>query len=75
MTTTLDDPLKTARRAVHAGQFRDAWDELARQSDPVRRSPEWYLLAAMARWRLGEFGPSRAAALPGGAHPLLAGRV
>lgn len=63
MTTTLDDPLKTARRAVHAGQFRDAWDELARQPDPVRRSAEWYLLAAMARWRLGEFGPSRAAAL------------
>ncbi len=63
MTATLDDPLKTARRAVHAGQFRDAWDELARQPEPVRRSPEWYLLAAMARWRLGEFGPSRAAAL------------
>jgi tetratricopeptide (TPR) repeat protein len=63
MTTTLDDPLKTARRAVHAGQFRDAWDDLARQPDPVRRSPEWYLLAAMARWRLGEFGPSRTAGL------------
>jgi len=63
MTTTLDDPLRTARRAVHAGQFRAAWDELARQPDPVRRSPEWHLLAAMARWRLGEFGPSRAAAL------------
>lgn len=63
MTATLDDPLKTARRAVHAGQFRNAWEDLARQSDPIRRSPEWYLLAAMAGWRLGEFGPSRAAAL------------
>jgi len=63
MTTTLDDPLRTARRAVHAGAFREAWEELARQSDPVRRSPEWYLLAAMARWRLGEFAPSRTAAL------------
>lgn len=63
MTTTLEDPLKSARRAVHAGRFRDAWEELARQADPVRRSPEWYLLAAMAGWRLGEFGPSRAAAL------------
>ena len=63
MTATLDDPLKTARRAVHAGRFRDAWDELAQKADPLRRSPEWNLLAAMARWRLGEFGPSRAAAL------------
>ena len=63
MTTTLDDPLKAARRAVHAGRFRDARDELDRQPAVVRRSPEWYLLAAMARWRLGEFGPSRTAAL------------
>jgi tetratricopeptide (TPR) repeat protein len=63
MTTTLDDPLKTARRAVHAGQFRDAWEDLERQPATVRRSPEWHLLAAMARWRLGEFAPSRTAAL------------
>jgi tetratricopeptide (TPR) repeat protein len=63
MMMTLDDPLRTARRAVHAGAFREAWEDLARQPDPVRRSPEWYLLAAMARWRLGEFGPSRTAAL------------
>jgi len=60
---TLDDPLKAARRAVHAGAFREAWEDLARQPDPVRRSPEWNLLAAMARWRLGEFAPSRTAAL------------
>ncbi len=63
MTTTLDDPLRAARRAVHAGAFREAWDYLARQPDPARRSPEWNLLAAMARWRLGEFAPSRTAAL------------
>lgn len=60
---TLDDPLRAARRAVHAGAFREAWEELGRQPDPVRRSPEWNLLAAMARWRLGEFAPSRTAAL------------
>lgn len=63
MMLALDDPLKAARRAVHAGAFREAWEDLARQPDPVRRSPEWNLLAAMARWRLGEFGPSRTAAL------------
>jgi tetratricopeptide (TPR) repeat protein len=63
MTTALDDPLKTARRAVHAGRFRDAWDDLARQPETVRHSPEWDLLAAMTRWRLGEFRPSYAAAL------------
>ena len=63
MTTALDDPLKTARRAVHAGRFRDAWDELARQPEAIRHSPEWDLLAAMTRWRLGEFRPSLAAAL------------
>jgi tetratricopeptide (TPR) repeat protein len=59
----LDDPLKPARVAVQTGRFREAWRELARQPEAVRRSPEWYLLAAMARWRLGEFAPSRAAAL------------
>jgi tetratricopeptide (TPR) repeat protein len=63
MTTALDDPLKTARRAVHAGRFRDAWEDLARQPAAVRHSPEWDLLAAMTRWRLGEFRPSYAAAL------------
>ena len=63
MTTTLDDPLRAARRAVHAGRFRDAWDDLARQPETVRHSPEWDLLAAMTRWRLGEFRPSLAAAL------------
>jgi tetratricopeptide (TPR) repeat protein len=63
MTTALDDPLKAARRAVHAGRFRDAWDDLARQPDAVRHSPEWDLLAAMTRWRLGAFRPSLAAAL------------
>jgi tetratricopeptide (TPR) repeat protein len=63
MTATLDDPLRAARRAVHAGQFREAWESLDQQPAPVRQSPEWLLLAAMARWRLGDFPASRSAAL------------
>lgn len=63
MTIALEDPLRTARQAVSAGRFRDAWESLARQPEPVRQSAEWHLLSAMARWRLGEFQPSRAAAL------------
>lgn len=63
MTLVLDDPLRAARRAVNGGRFRDAWDALRGQPDAVRRGPEWLLLSAMARWRLGEFGPSRGAAL------------
>ena len=58
-----DDPLRAARRAVEAGEFREAWQQLEGQPAPVQRSPEWLLLAAMARWRLGTYGPSRAAAL------------
>lgn len=63
MTLVLDDPLRAARRAVTGGRFREAWDALRHQADAVRRTPEWLLLGAMARWRLGEFGPSRGAAL------------
>lgn len=63
MTLVLDDPLRAARRAVTGGRFREAWDALRHQPDAVRRTPEWLLLGAMARWRLGEFGPSRGAAL------------
>jgi tetratricopeptide (TPR) repeat protein len=63
MTATLEDPLRSARRAVQAGQFREAWQSLEQQPATVRRSAEWQLLAAMARWRLGEFAASRSAAL------------
>jgi tetratricopeptide (TPR) repeat protein len=58
-----DDPLRDARRAVHAGRFREAWDELQRSTAAVRSSPEWQLLAAMAAWRLGDFARSRSAAV------------
>jgi tetratricopeptide (TPR) repeat protein len=47
---------------VQQARFREAWTTLAAQPDPVRRLPEWLLLAAMARWRLGEYAPSRTAA-------------
>ena len=60
---THDDPLRDARRAVHGGRFREAWDELQRSSEAVRISPEWQLLAAMAAWRLGDFARSRSAAV------------
>ncbi|GIW53120.1 MAG: hypothetical protein KatS3mg081_2475 [Gemmatimonadales bacterium] len=63
MTIAIEDPLRDARRAVRAGRFRDAWEALSRQPAEVRRSAEWHLLAAMARWRLGDFQPSRVAAL------------
>jgi len=63
MTSALDDPLRVARRAVQAGEFRVAWDALAGQPSETKVSAEWLLLAAMARWRLGEFLPSRSAAL------------
>jgi len=63
MTATLDDPLRGARRAVQASRFREAWETLVAQPEAVRRRSEWLLLAAMARWRLGEYAPSREAAL------------
>ncbi len=56
------DPLRSARRAVHAGKFRQAWDELQRARS-VQETAEWLLLAAMASWRLGEYERSRTAAL------------
>lgn len=61
--TTHDDPLRDARRAVHAGRFREAWEELQRATEAARSSPEWQLLAAMAAWRLGDFARSRSAAV------------
>ena len=63
MTSAVDDPLRAARVAVDHGRFREGWDLLDVQPLPVRRSGEWQLLVAMARWRLGEFAPSHAAAL------------
>lgn len=63
MTTTIEDPLRDARRAVMAGRFREAWETLSGQPTELRRSAEWHLLSAMARWRLGDFQPSRVAAL------------
>ncbi|MBI4503568.1 MAG: tetratricopeptide repeat protein [Gemmatimonadetes bacterium] len=63
MTAALEDPLRSARRAVHAGHFREAWESLDAQPLPIRQSPEWLLLSAMARWRLGDFSSSRSAAL------------
>jgi len=63
MTAALEDPLRSARRAVHAGQFSEARRTLEQQPAAIRRTSEWQLLAAMARWRLGEFSSSRSAAL------------
>jgi tetratricopeptide (TPR) repeat protein len=63
MTTGLEDPLRGARRAVQGARFREAWDQLSAQPDAVQRQPEWLLLAAMARWRLGEYSAARLAAV------------
>jgi tetratricopeptide (TPR) repeat protein len=65
LATILDDPLRAARRAVQAGEYRQARQALDAQPPGVRRSPEWLLLTAMARWRLGDFAASRSAALQG----------
>lgn len=58
----VDDPLRDARRAVLAGEFLDGWDELERAPAAARATPDWLLLAAMARWRLGDFAWARSAA-------------
>jgi tetratricopeptide (TPR) repeat protein len=63
MMPTLSDPLRAARDAVRAGRFRDAAVVLAELPAHVRNGPEWYLLSAMASWRLGDFAASRAQAL------------
>ncbi|HXV85643.1 MAG TPA: tetratricopeptide repeat protein [Gemmatimonadales bacterium] len=63
MTAVLEDPLRAARMAVERGRFGEARALLDTLPPGVRRLPEWQLLAAMTRWRLGEFGPSQAAAL------------
>jgi tetratricopeptide (TPR) repeat protein len=58
----LNDPLRKARSAVGAGEFRSAWDSLQEANVTARASGEWQLLAAMAVWRLGQFEESRSAA-------------
>jgi tetratricopeptide (TPR) repeat protein len=60
---TLSDPLRTARMAVRSGRFRDAAAALAELPPEARAAPEWYLLSAMAAWRLGDFEFSRRLAL------------
>lgn len=59
----LSDPLRKARTAVGAGDFRVAWDDLQRAGEGVTTTAEWQLLAAMTIWRLGDFGKSRSTAL------------
>lgn len=54
----LEDPLREARFAVHRGRFREAVDLLTALGDRFDSSPEWLLLMAMARWRLGDFAAS-----------------
>jgi tetratricopeptide (TPR) repeat protein len=60
---TLSDPLRAARVAVRSGRFRDAAIALAELPTEAREAPEWYLLSAMAAWRLGDFEFSRKLAL------------
>lgn len=57
------DVLRSARRSVQSGRFRDAWTELEQVAESVRDTAEWLLLAAMSRWRLGSYEHSRTAAL------------
>jgi tetratricopeptide (TPR) repeat protein len=57
-----EDPLREARRAVQEGRFREAVDRLGAVQDHAATTPEWLLLMAMARWRLGEFPESHALA-------------
>lgn len=59
MTPT--DVLREARHAVRDARFADAIEELDRLRDEGTDpgSPEWYLLRAMALWRLGRFMDSR----------------
>jgi len=56
---TTHDPLRAARVAVRSGRFRDAAVALAELPPEARQAPEWYLLSAMASWRLGDFAASR----------------
>jgi tetratricopeptide (TPR) repeat protein len=60
---TTHDPLRAARVAIRTGRFRDAAAALAELPPDTRQAPEWYLLSAMAAWRLGDFSASRQQAL------------
>jgi tetratricopeptide (TPR) repeat protein len=53
-----EDPLREARRAVQDGRFREAVDRLWDEQERAGANPEWLLLMAMARWRLGDFSES-----------------
>jgi tetratricopeptide (TPR) repeat protein len=58
MSTRTVDPLRRARRAVLARNFKDALDELARLRASSSGNAEWLLLSAMVAWRLGRFSES-----------------
>lgn len=58
-----NDPLRSARAAMQAGQFQQAWNALNRLAETVRQTPDWLLLAAVTHFRLGEFARCRATAL------------
>jgi tetratricopeptide (TPR) repeat protein len=58
-----DDPLREARLAMQASNFREAWDALQRAPDEARQTPEWLLLAAVTNFRLGHFARCRSVAL------------
>jgi tetratricopeptide (TPR) repeat protein len=60
---TMHDPLRAARVAIRTGRFRDAAAALAELPSDTRQAPEWFLLSAMASWRLGDFPTSRQQAL------------
>jgi tetratricopeptide (TPR) repeat protein len=53
-----DDPLRRARHSIGKGEFREAADLLADLRESLSDSPEWWLLMAMASWRLGNFAES-----------------
>lgn len=57
------DPLRTARQAVRAGQFREAWESLSAMKGQYDTHPEWLLLMAMAAWRIGKYEESHGSAL------------
>ncbi len=58
-----DDPLRDARLAMQASNFREAWEALQQAPAQTRQTPEWLLLAAVTNFRLGHFARCRSAAL------------
>jgi tetratricopeptide (TPR) repeat protein len=59
----LSDPLRAVRDAVREGRYQEAAAALAGVPEPARDGADWYLLSAMAAWRLGDYAGSRRAAL------------